>query len=225
MSREMCIKTLLFSVFLVLTYFPAKAQNNTSETPFKWRGGISVSWDTFANNYLGDGNESVHESYDFSLSERYGRYHGKLYSILPVSADVIVRLFPHLDFSTSICWFPIWGIVYDSFDATEGHSVLSNNFFIIPALRVRYSSNDRRYLYSSIGFGAGIHFNRSHSTIIGIDHFVNHNDYVLDEGSNCFSVQLEAVLLGFKYQHLFIEWGTGSKYFGLGFRLGVEYGF
>ena len=80
-------------------------------------------------------------------------------------------------------------------------------------------------IYSSVGFGIGIHFNRSDSEIFGTDHWWYHNDYILDKGNNCITKQLELVLLGFNYKHFFWEGGFGSKFWGYGSRFGVMFSF
>ena len=215
-------KAILLQIVLILSTISAQAQENWKDSRFSWRAGLSVSLNTYMqNDYGGEG-----PTYDVGLAERYGRYHGKVYSFFPVSADINYNLFKFLDLSAGLSWIPMWGDVYDSYDATEGHTVFANNFILMPSVRVRYLTRGTGFIYSSAGFGVGVHFNRSDSqNMIGWDHMGYHNDYILDKGKTSVSKQLEIVFLGIKIGPLFWEWGVGSKFWGYGSRFGVEFNF
>lgn len=214
-------KAILLQIVLILSTISAQAQENWKDSRFSWRAGLSVSLSTYMqNDYGGEG-----PTYDVGLAERYGRYHGKVYSFFPVSADINYKLFKFLDLSAGLSWIPMWSDVYDSYDATEGHTVFANSFILMPSIRIRYFTEGKGFIYSSAGFGVGFHFNRSDSEMIGEDHWWYHNDYILDKGKNSITKQLEIVLLGIKYGPVFWEGGLGSKFWGYGSRFGVEFNF
>ncbi len=207
-------------LLLVLVPMTLKAQEQ-EESRWYWRAGVSVSLNTYMQNkYGGEG-----PTYDVSLSERYGKYHGSVYSIPPLSFDINYKLFKFLDISAGLSWIPMWGKVFDSFDATEGETVFANSFILIPSVKINYINENGNTIYSSVGFGIGVHFNRSDSEIVGLDHWGYHNDYILDKGKNCISKQLEIVLLGCNYRFFFWEGGLGSKFWGYGSRFGVKFSF
>ncbi len=207
-------------LLLVLLPMTIKAQEQ-EDSRLYWRAGVSVSLSTYMQNcYGGEG-----PTYDVSLSERYGKYHGPVYSIPPLSFDVNYQVFKFLEVSAGLSWIPMWGKVYATYDAADGNTVFANSFFAIPSIRINYIHRNGKSLYSSVGFGIGIHFNRSDSEIFGTDHWWYHNDYILDKGNNCITKQLELVLLGFNYKHFFWEGGFGSKFWGYGSRFGVMFSF
>ena len=215
-------KTILLQIVLILSTISAQAKDYWNDSRFSWRAGLSVSLSTYLQNDVG----GEGPTYDVGLAERYGRYHGKVYSFFPVSADINYNLFKFLDLSAGLSWIPMWGDVYDSYDATEGHTVFFFFFILMPSVRVIYLSMCTGFLYFSSGFGVGVHFNRSDSqNMIGWDHMGYHNDYILDKGKTSVSKQLEIVFLGIKIGPLFWEWGVGSKFWGYGSRFGVEFNF
>lgn len=213
---------MLILLLLLLVQEPvALSAQEQRESRWYWRAGVTAS----INTYLQARHGGEGPTYDVSLSERYGKYHGPVFAVPPLSVDVGYRLFKFLDVSAGFSWVPMWGKVYDRFDAMEGQTVLANNIFLIPSLKVNYIHRADCSLYSSVGYGVGLHFNRSDSNLIGTDHWGYHNDFILDKGKNHISRQLELILLGFSYRHLFWEGGFGSKFWGYGSRFGVQFVF
>ena len=219
-GRVLTHKILMILLFCSGT-FALRAQEKNYESHWYWRAGVTASISTYMQ--ARDGGEGP--TYDVSLSERYGKYHGPVYGIPPLSFDTGYRLFKFLDLSAGISWIPMWGKVYDTFDAPEGNTVFANSFILIPSIKLNYYNTNRGTIYSSVGFGLGIHFNRSDSNLVGIDHWGYHNDYILDKGNSCISKQLEVVLLGINYGSFFWEGGFGSKFWGYGSRFGVQFNF
>lgn len=219
-GRVLTHKILMILLFCSGT-FALRAQEKNYESLWYWRAGVTASINTYMQaRYGGEG-----PTYDVSLSERYGKYHGPVYGIPPLSFDAGYRLFKFLDLTAGISWIPMWGKVYDTFDAPEGNTVFANSFILIPSIKLNYYNTNRGTIYSSVGFGLGIHFNRSDSNLVGIDHWGYHNDYILDKGNSCISKQLEVVLLGFNYGSFFWEGGFGSIFWGYGSRFGVQFNF
>ena len=219
-----CSKTTYSIILLIMLLGFAPLTVNAQEqeeSRWFWRAGITASISTYMQ--ARDGGEGP--TFDVSLSERYGKYHGNVYSIPPLSFDVNYRLFKFLDLSAGLSWVPMWGKVYNSFDAVEGNTVFANNFILIPSFKLNYINRYGLSIYSSAGFGLGIHFNRSDSRLIGTDHWGYHNDYMLEKGKNSITKQLEVVILGVRGKFIFWEFGVGSKFWGYGSRLGVQFDF
>lgn len=200
------------------------------KSKLSWKVGLSWSYGVYAdNNYDRSLEESLEYFRDYfvPLSERYGSYRGSVYSIPPLSADVDYRIFKFLDLSAGLTWVCMWGNVYRSWnsDFLDSEKVCSNSFYLIPSVKINYKNSDDFTLYSKIGYGLGVHLNRSDSNIVGWEMSNPHNDYLLDKGKNSISGQLEIVVLGARYKKLFYEFGFGSRYWGYGSRLGVEFKF
>ena len=74
-------KTILLQIVLILSTISAQAKDYWNDSRFSWRAGLSVSLSTYLQNDVG----GEGPTYDVGLAERYGRYHGKVYSFFPVS--------------------------------------------------------------------------------------------------------------------------------------------
>ena len=218
--------TSLLALFLLFGSIAVDAQI-IDKSRLKWRVGVSWSFSVYAdNNYDRGPEESLlyFRDYYVPLSEQYGSYRGSVYSIPPLSADLDYRVFKFLDLSAGFTWVCMWGNVYKSWksDWFDSEKVCSNSFYLIPSVKINYVNKDVFTLYSKIGYGLGIHFNRSDSNFLGWEISNPHNDYLLDKGKNSISGQLDIVVLGARYKNLFYEIGAGSRYWGYGSRLGVE---
>ncbi len=195
-----------------------------------WRVGVSWSYTVYIDNNVDRGEEEsmlYFRDCFAPLSERYGSYRGTVYSIPPLSADIDYRVFKFMDLSAGLTWVCMWGDVYKAWnsDWLDSETVCSNSFYLIPSVKFNYVNRDNFTLYSKIGYGLGFHFNRSDSDIVGWEMGNTHNDYLLDKGKNSISEQLEIVVLGARYKKVFYEVGLGSRYWGYGSRLGVEFKF
>ena len=219
---------ILFALLLLFCCVPGKAQI-LDKSRLSWKAGVSSSLVLYIDNTFERSEKEAllyFRDYSAPLSERYGRYRGSVYSLPPLSADVDYRVFKFLDLSAGLTWVCMWGMVYNSWNSgwRDSENVTSNSFYLIPSLKINYKNSDVFTLYSKVGYGLGVHFNRSGSDIVGWQ-MGNYYDYLLDKGKNCISGQLEIVVLGARYKKLFYEFGFGSRYWGYGSRLGVEFKF
>ena len=228
--QSVCIKRTSLLAFFLLFCCTAVTAKVFDKSRLSWRAGVSWSLTNYIDNSYERGLEEsllYYRDYTVSLSERYGSYRGSLYSMPPLSADIDYRVLKFLDLSAGLTWVCMWGTVYNSWnsDWMDAENVTSNSFYLIPSVKINYKNTDRFTLYSKIGYGLGVHFNRSDSNIAGLDIFGSHNDYLLDKGKNSISGQLEVVVLGARFKRYYYEFGFGSRYLGYGSRLGVEFKF
>lgn len=227
--QSVCRKvTSMLALFLLFGSSAVDAQI-LDKSRLNWKVGISWSLANYLNNKSDDNSNyfNYYRDYEVPLSERYGSYRGTVNSLPPLSADIDYRVFKFLDLSAGLTWVCMWGNVYNSWnsDWLDSETVCSNSFYLIPSVKFNYVNRDNFTLYSKIGYGLGFHFNRSDSDIVGWEMGNTHNDYLLDKGKNSISEQLEIVVLGARYKKVFYEIGLGSRYWGYGSRLGVEFKF
>ena len=81
-GRVLTHKILMILLFCSGT-FALRAQEKNYESHWYWRAGVTASISTYMQ--ARDGGEGP--TYDVSLSERYGKYHGPVYGIPPLSFD------------------------------------------------------------------------------------------------------------------------------------------
>ena len=222
-------KTTLLALVLFF-YYPMMTAQILDKSRLTWKVGISWSLAVYEDNTYERGSEEsllYFRDYSVPLSERYGSYRGSVNSLPPLSADIDYRVFKFLDLSAGLTWVCMWGNVYNSWnsDWLDSEKVISNSIYLIPSVKINYTKSDIYTIYSKIGYGLGFHFNRSDSDIVGWEMGNTHNDYLLDKGKNSISEQLEIVVLGARYKKVFYEVGLGSRYWGYGSRLGVEFKF
>lgn len=220
-------KTTLLALVLFF-YYPMMTAQILDKSRLTWKVGISWSLANYLDNKSDENfNYNYYRDYEVPLSERYGSYRGTVNSIPPLSADIDYRVFKFLDLSAGLTWVCMWGNVYNSWnsDWLDSEEVISNSIYLIPSVKINYTKSDIYTIYSKIGYGLGFHFNRSDSDIVGWEMGNTHNDYLLDKGKNSISEQLEIVVLGARYKKVFYEVGLGSRYWGYGSRLGVEFKF
>lgn len=225
--QSVCRKvTSMLALFLLFGSSAVDAQI-LDKSRLTWKVGISWSLANYLNNKSDENFNYYYRDYEVPLSERYGSYRGTVNSLPPLSADIDYRVFKFLDLSAGLTWVCMWGNVYNSWnsDWLDSETVCSNSFYLIPSVKFNYVNRDNFTLYSKIGYGLGFHFNRSDSDIVGWEMGNTHNDYLLDKGKNSISEQLEIVVLGARYKKVFYEIGLGSRYWGYGSRLGVEFKF
>ncbi|MBR4793535.1 MAG: hypothetical protein IK038_07710 [Bacteroidaceae bacterium] len=186
---------------------------------FTYRVGISSNsfmhpvWDDYIENL----------DYDVSLSERYGPYHGKIYVIPPLSFDADYKVFKWLDLSGGLSWVCMWGNVYSSYNVPSYNYdvVVSNSLYLIPSLKFNFFNVEDCTIYLTAGYGLGLHLNRSDSHPVGYDFHYAHSNYLLDKGKNSVSGQIE-IVGGIRIKRMFLEMGNGSRYLGVGGRIGME---
>lgn len=225
--QSVCRKvTSMLALFLLFGSSAVDAQI-LDKSRLSWRVGVSWSLANYLNNKSDENSNYYFRDYEVPLSERYGSYRGTVNSLPPLSADIDYRVFKFLDLSAGLTWVCMWGNVYNSWNSywLDSEEVISNSIYLIPSVKINYTKSDIYTIYSKIGYGLGFHFNRSDSDIVGWEMGNTHNDYLLDKGKNSISGQLEIVVLGARYKKVFYEVGLGSRYWGYGSRLGVEFKF